>query len=133
MVLLECAKSIVIISNVFYTTGLLYLAQKSSVEQCEDHERRGLDLNTSGVSITCVNDGKILGFDPVSLVTNMWTISGVLGALFLPYIGKCCIAHTRVISNLQRMKAEPAELSITVLCTFSNLCFAYSVAGRIYT
>jgi MFS-type transporter involved in bile tolerance (Atg22 family) len=95
VVFLECAKSIAFISNVFYTAGLLYLAQKSSVKLCEDHKSRGLDLSTSGGSTsTCVNDGKILGFDPVSLVTNMYTISGVLSALFLPYIGSI-LDHTR--------------------------------------
>ena len=89
MVYLDCAKNIANVSNLFYATGLLYLAQNSIIDhQCNDLEQQGVDQNTSGGSISCLNDNKILGFNPVSLVTNVWTISGILSALFLPFIGK---------------------------------------------
>jgi len=88
VVYLDCAKNIANVSNLFYATGLLYLAQNSIIDhQCNDLEQQGVDQNTSGGSISCLNDNKILGFNPVSLVTNVWTISGILSALFLPFIG----------------------------------------------
>ena len=87
IVLMECARAIARISNIFYATGLLYLAQKYTEKVCEGQEQHELDLSTSDESKTC-NDGKMLGFEPVSLVTNMWTFSGLLSTLFLPYVGK---------------------------------------------
>jgi len=35
----------------FYTAGLLYLAQKITVKECEYHEEQGLDLSTKQVVI----------------------------------------------------------------------------------
>ena len=75
MIFMQCAINIAALTNYFYAIGLLYLAQKASDKKCDDAQYN--DENCS----------KIWGFEPVSIVTLVWTISGFAGALFLPYIG----------------------------------------------
>jgi len=82
MIFMQCAIHIAALTNYFYAIGLLYLAQKASDEKCDDAQYN--DENCS----------KIWGFEPVSIVTLVWTISGFAGALFLPYIG-ALFDHTR--------------------------------------
>eukprot|EP00551_Chaetoceros_affinis_P007698 CAMPEP_0203668440 /NCGR_PEP_ID=MMETSP0090-20130426/5065_1 /ASSEMBLY_ACC=CAM_ASM_001088 /TAXON_ID=426623 /ORGANISM="Chaetoceros affinis, Strain CCMP159" /LENGTH=498 /DNA_ID=CAMNT_0050532881 /DNA_START=97 /DNA_END=1593 /DNA_ORIENTATION=- len=65
----------VFMSNVFLSRSLIELANNAAVAICEDAEN----------DAEC--DGKVYGFKPTSLVTNIATIAGILGAFLLPIVG----------------------------------------------
>lgn len=64
----------IIVSNVFLSASLIALAKKEIGCFSDDDE----------IEIEC---GKVYGFKPSSLITIIATITGVLGAFFLPVVG----------------------------------------------
>lgn len=62
-------------ANVFLSSALLYLANEAA--GCIDEEGNLIE--------DC--DGKVYGFVPASLITNVAVISGLLTALFMPVVG----------------------------------------------
>mmetsp|Transcript_15105 Transcript_15105/g.19149 ORF Transcript_15105/g.19149 Transcript_15105/m.19149 type:complete len:500 (-) Transcript_15105:118-1617(-) len=65
----------VIMSNVFLSRSLIELARIAAEANCENAENED----------EC--DGKIYGFKPSSLITNIATIAGLLAAFLLPVVG----------------------------------------------
>lgn len=70
----------VLMSNIYLSAALIALAQK--------------EIGCNSADIKC---GKVHGFKPSSLITIIGTISGVLSALLLPFIGAIvdCTNHKR--------------------------------------
>jgi len=60
----------ILISNIFLSAGLITLAEK--------------EIGCYDVDIEC---GKVYGFKPSSIITNIGVVGGVLAALLLPFIG----------------------------------------------
>lgn len=63
-------------SNIFLSTSLIFLASKEA--GC---------LNEEGDELLDECNEKVFGFKPVSLISNIAIISGVLSALFMPIAG----------------------------------------------
>ena len=59
-----------IMSNVFLASALIFLAKREI--GCEEDE---------------VECGKVYGMKPSSLITTIGTVSGILSAFFMPFIG----------------------------------------------
>lgn len=74
----------VYMSNVFLSTALLYLASKEAgcLIRSDDGNNDDDELE---IDDEC--SGRVYGFTPASLITNIAVISGLLSALFMPLIG----------------------------------------------
>jgi MFS-type transporter involved in bile tolerance (Atg22 family) len=73
--ILGTARGAVVMSNIFLSTSLIYLASE---------EAGCIDENGEAIP-DCENT--VHGFRPPSLIANIAVISGLLSALFMPFIG----------------------------------------------
>ena len=76
------ARGHVVVTAAFIGPALLFLANQAAQEKC-----------TLDNALYCQNNAKIHGFKPSSLLTNMATISRLIGAISLPVLG-AVIDHT---------------------------------------
>ena len=80
---LGACRGTILMSNVFLSSSLIYLASL---------EAGCVDLETEELIDDC--DGKAKGFKPTSLITNISVVSGLLAAFFVPVLG-AVIDYTR--------------------------------------
>lgn len=73
--ILGTARGAIVMSNIFLSTSLIYLATEEA--GCIDE---------NGVAIPDC-DNTVRGFQPASLIANIAVISGLLSAFFMPFIG----------------------------------------------
>jgi len=69
--LLGVTRGTIIMTNIFLSTSLLYLARIAAGCDIED--------------VNCSNT--VYGFRPSSLITNIAVVSGILAALLMPFTG----------------------------------------------
>ena len=83
--LLGTGRGPLVMSNIFLSTALIYLASEAvgCTEEVLDE-----DTNTTSWQVVEDCDEKVYGlFSPAALISNIAVISGVLSALFMPVIG----------------------------------------------
>ena len=114
------ANGAVIMSNVFLSTSLITLAQRSL--GCKDEDE--------------VCDGKVYGFRPSSLITIIATISGLMSAFLLPIIG-AVVDYTKYRKSLGVIFASllifiQAVQVATVEATWFPMAILQAVNGFFY-
>uniref|UniRef100_A0A7S1UYJ8 Major facilitator superfamily (MFS) profile domain-containing protein n=1 Tax=Grammatophora oceanica TaxID=210454 RepID=A0A7S1UYJ8_9STRA len=118
------ARGPIVMSNVFLTASLVYLASEEA--GCVDENDEILE--------DC--DGKVFGWSPGPLIANIAVISGVLSAFFMPLFGAIMdytqhrwsvgVAAAVLITLIQAVQ------SYTVSSTWFPMAILQAVAGLLY-
>ena len=109
----------VTMSNIFLSTALITLAQK--------------EIGCDNEDIEC---GQIYGYKPSSLITIIGTVSGILAALLLPFVGAIidCTPHRRAVgvsSCVLLMSVQAIQIATTEKTWFA-MSVLQAVNGFIY-
>ena len=109
----------VTMSNIFLSTAILTLAQ--------------IEINCQDEEVEC---GKVHGYKPSSLITLIGTVSGVLSALLLPFMGAIidCTDHRRnvgIVSCFFLMLIQTIQIG-TVESTWWIMAILQAINGFIY-
>lgn len=112
-------------SNIFLSTSLIFLASKEA--GC---------LNEEGDEVLDECDEKVYGFKPVSLISNIAIMSGVLSALFMPIAGAMIdyTAFRRQVGiggALLMVLIQGVQIG-TVSSTWFAMAILQAVAGFLY-
>lgn len=113
----------VLASNFFLAISLLTLAKKQI----------GCYFDDDTVESEC---GKVYGFKPSSLLTNIGVVAGVLTALFLPFIGAIvdCTTHRRTVGYISAtilLTIQTIQIG-TVQSTWFPMIILQSINGFMY-
>jgi MFS family permease len=112
-------------SNIFLSTSLIFLAS----------EEAGC-LNEEGDEVLDDCDEKVYGFKPISLISNIAIMTGVLSALFMPIAG-AMIDYTPfrrqvgILVALFMVLVQAVQIG-TVSSTWFAMAMLQAVAGFLY-
>lgn len=115
----RCATGPVIMSNIFLSTALITLAE--------------MELGCDEVGEEC---GKIYGFKPSSLISNIAVITGILSAFFMPIIGAITDytnhRHTLgMVASILLVTIQAIQIG-TVESTWFPMAILQAINGFIY-
>lgn len=122
--ILGTARGAVVMSNIFLSTSLIYLASEEA--GCLDEEGKVIE--------DCNN--KTHGFQPPSLIANIAVISGLLSAFLMPYFGAVVdyTPHRRAVgigAALLLIVIQAVQIG-TVSATWFPMIILQAIAGFIY-
>lgn len=112
--ILGTARGAVVMSNIFLSTSLIYLASE---------EAGCIDENAVAIP-DC--DNTVHGFQPPSLIANIAVISGLLSAFLMPFIGAIvdytpCRRATGIIAALLLVLIQGVQVRISRVCLLMSL------------
>lgn len=80
------ARATVLMASIFLGPALLELATQSVEDNCSHHA-------TEAEQESCIQDGRVYGFRPSSVLSNIAVAAGLVGAVFMPVFG-ALVDHT---------------------------------------
>jgi len=130
---LGAARGAVVMSNIFLSKSLLYLAEQEA--GCSVYEApsstvdAGQQNSTAPEALECEQYNQVHGMAPSALITNIAVISGLLAAFFMPFFGAivdftphrrmCGIAAAALMTLIQAVQIGTTEktwFGMAVVC-----------------
>jgi len=121
-----------VMSNIFLTTAFIYLASEQA--GCLEVDPESDDDDALVVVEDCPNT--VYGFKPVSLISSIAVISGLLAAFFMPLAGAMIdyTPHRRLVGIISAcvMVAIQAVQAGTVQATWFSMAILQAIIGFVY-
>lgn len=120
------AKATTFMAAIFFGPALLELAKEIVASKC-DGDGNGQTIGDDSEYSECIDNTRIYGFKPTSLLTNIATIAGLIASFMLPILG-AIVDHTSYRKQLGMYSAaalsliKVAEVGLSVRTWFPIVC-----------